>query len=53
MEDDAAVVEPGDEVYVPRPPDISAAVEIQTYAAIAAIASAIALLTTTVLTIFR
>ena len=53
VEDDAAVVEPGDEIYVPRPPDIPAAVEIQTYAAIAAIASAIALLTTTVLTIFR
>ncbi len=53
VEDDEAVVEPGDEVYVPRPPDIPASVEIQTYAAIAAIASAIALLTTTVLTIFR
>lgn len=53
VEDDDAVVEPGDEIYVPRPPDIPVSVEIQTYAAIAAIASALALLTTTVLTIVR
>lgn len=53
VEDRDAVVEPGDEIYVPRPPDIPASVEIQTYAAVAAIASAIALLATTFVTIFR
>lgn len=53
VEDRDAIVEPGDEIYVPRPPDIPASVEIQTYAAVAAIASAIALLATTFITIFR
>ena len=53
LEDDDAVVEPGDEIYVPRPPDIPAAVQMQTYATIAGVVSALAALTATILAIVR
>jgi len=50
-EDDDAVVEPGDEIYVPRPPDIPPSVEIQTYAMIAGVITALAALTATIVAI--
>jgi polysaccharide biosynthesis/export protein len=53
VEDDDAIVEPGDEIYVPRPPDIPAAVEIQTYAVIAGVVSALTALTATIIAIVR
>ena len=53
VENDEAVVQPGDEVYVPRPPDIPAAVEIQEVAVIAAIVASVSVLIATVLTFFR
>ncbi|MEY2719950.1 MAG: hypothetical protein RLZZ273_1316 [Bacteroidota bacterium] len=52
-DDDDIVVEPGDEVYVPRPMDVPVNTEIQTYAVIANIAASIALLATTVMALFR
>ncbi len=48
-----AYVEPGDEVYVPRPPDIPAGVELQTYAVIAGILSSVAAITATIISLSR
>lgn len=39
LEDEETVIEPGDEVYVPRKPDVPAGLEVQQYAAIVGIAS--------------
>lgn len=50
---EGVVVEPGDEVYVPRPPAIPAGVELQTYAIIAGILSSVAALTATIITLAR
>lgn len=54
VEDDTDVfVEPGDEIYVPRPPDIPVGTEIQTYAIIASIITSIVALTATMISILR
>lgn len=52
-EDDNVVVEPGDEVYVPRPADVPINTEIQTYSVIASIAASVGLLAATVISLFR
>jgi hypothetical protein len=39
LDDEETIIEPGDEVYVPRKPDVPAGLEIQQYAAIVGIAS--------------
>lgn len=49
--DSETYVEAGDEIYVPRPPDIPAGVELQTWAVIAGIVSSLAAITATVLAI--
>ncbi len=49
--DSDTFVEPGDEIYVPRPPDIPAGVELQTWAVVAGIVSSLAAITATVLAI--
>jgi hypothetical protein len=46
-------VDPGDEVYVPRDPDVSIGTKIQTYAVIAGVASAVAALIATFYAILR
>ncbi|MCX6140071.1 MAG: SLBB domain-containing protein [Candidatus Kapabacteria bacterium] len=54
VEDDTDVfVEPGDEIYVPRPPDIPVGTEIQTYAIIASIITSVVALTATMISILR
>ncbi len=54
VEDDEKVfVEPGDEVYVPRPPDIPVGTELQTYAIIASIVSSVVALTATLIAVLR
>jgi protein involved in polysaccharide export with SLBB domain len=52
-DDDNVFVEPGDEVYVPRPPDIPVGTELQTYAIVASIASSVVALTATLIAILR
>ncbi len=52
-EDENVVVEPGDEVYVPRPADVPINTEIQTYSVIASIAASVGLLAATVISLFR
>lgn len=51
--DNAVFVEPGDEIYVPRPPDIPVGTELQTYAIIAGIITSIVALTATMISILR
>ena len=51
--DEGVVVEPGDEVYVPRPADVPINTEIQTYSVIASIAASVGLLAATVISLFR
>jgi protein involved in polysaccharide export with SLBB domain len=46
-------VEPGDEIYVPRPPDIPAGVELQTWAVVAGVVSSLAALTATIFAILQ
>jgi len=46
-------VEPGDEIYVPRPPDIPAGIELQTWAVVAGVVSSLAALTATIFAILR
>ncbi|CAN5549012.1 N/A [soil metagenome] len=53
VDDDDAMVDAGDEVYVPRAPDVSTATQIQTYAVIAGVTSAIAALIATFYAILR
>lgn len=54
VEDDSDVfVEPGDEVYVPRSPDVPAGVEMQTWAMVAGIASSLAGITATIIALLR
>lgn len=54
VEDEADVfVEPGDEIYVPRPPDVPVGTQLQTYAIIANLVTSIAVLTATVYSILR
>lgn len=52
-DDDNVFVEPGDEVYVPRPPDVPIGTELQTYAIVASIASSVVALTATLIAILR
>jgi len=52
-EDENIYVEPGDEVYVPRPADVPINTEIQTYSVIASIAASVGLLAATVISLFR
>ena len=52
-EDENVFVEPGDEVYVPRPADVPINTEIQTYSVIASIAASVGLLAATVISLFR
>ena len=49
---DGVVVEPGDEVYVPRPPDVPIGTEIQTFSVIASIVTSLAVLAITVINVF-
>lgn len=51
VEDSDEYVEPGDEVYVPRAPDIPPGIQIQTYAVVAGILSSVAAITYTILAI--
>ena len=53
VEDDYETIQPGDEVYVPRKPDVPAGVELQTYAVIAGMVSSIVAVTVAIITIFR
>lgn len=53
VDDNESFVEPGDEVYVPRDPDVSTATKIQTYAVIAGITSAVAAVIATFYAILR
>jgi len=53
VDDDDAAVEAGDEVYVPRDPDVSTATKIQTYAVIAGLVSAMAAIIATFYAILR
>ncbi len=46
-------VEPGDEIYVPRPPDIPYGTQIQTYAIAASIIASVVALTATVISLLR
>lgn len=46
-------VEPGDEVYVPRPPDVPIGTEIQTYAIAASIIASVVAVTATVISLLR
>jgi protein involved in polysaccharide export with SLBB domain len=52
-DDDNVFVEPGDEVYVPRPPDVPIGTEIQTYAIAASIIASVVALTATVISLLR
>ncbi len=52
-DDDDVFVEPGDEIYVPRPPDIPVGTQIQTYAIIASIITSVVALTATMISILR
>jgi protein involved in polysaccharide export with SLBB domain len=49
---DGVIVEPGDEVYVPRPPDVPIGTEIQTFSVIASIVTSLAVLAITVINVF-
>jgi polysaccharide biosynthesis/export protein len=51
IDSDESIVEPGDEVYIPRNPDVPAGYEIQTYAVIAGIAGTIVGITATVISL--
>lgn len=53
QDDDNVVVEPGDEVYVPRPPDVPIGTEIQTLSVIASIVASVAVLAVTLINVFR
>jgi len=53
VDDDDHIVEAGDEVYVPRAPDVSAGTEIQNYAVIAGIVSSVTALIGLFYTILR
>ena len=53
QDDDNIVVEPGDEVYVPRPPDVPIGTEIQTLSVIASIVASVAVLAVTLINVFR
>ena len=48
---DNNVVEPGDEVYVPRSPDVPVGTELQTYAILAGIISSVVAITATMISI--
>lgn len=52
-QDDGVMVEPGDEVYVPRKLDVPAGMEIQTYAVIAGVVSSVTALIGLFYTILR
>lgn len=52
-ERDLTIVEPGDEVYVPRAPDVPAGMDIQYYAVIGGVVSSIAALAGVLFTILR
>ncbi|MCU0331718.1 MAG: SLBB domain-containing protein [Candidatus Kapabacteria bacterium] len=51
--DDEVHVEPGDEVYVPRAPDVPAGTEIQYYAVIAGVLSSLAAMVSVLVSILR
>ncbi len=51
VEDGDAYVESGDEVYVPRAPDVPPGIQMQTYAVVAGILSSVAAITYTILAI--
>lgn len=51
--DDNVHVEPGDEVYVPRAPDVPAGTEIQYYAVIAGVLSSLAAMVSVLVSILR
>jgi len=51
QDDDGIVVEPGDEVYVPRPPDVPIGTEIQTLSVIASIVASVAVLAATLINV--
>lgn len=51
QDDDGVVVEPGDEVYVPRPPDVPIGTEIQTLSVIASIVASVAVLAATLINV--
>ncbi|HCN04506.1 MAG TPA: hypothetical protein DIS79_02715, partial [Bacteroidetes bacterium] len=53
VDDDEHIVEAGDEVYIPRSPDVSAGTEIQNYAVIAGIVSSVTALIGLFYTILR
>ncbi|MBE2265808.1 MAG: SLBB domain-containing protein [Flavobacteriales bacterium] len=52
-DDDGVFVQPGDEVYVPRPPAVPAGVEMQTYAMIGGILSSAVAIMATFITLLR
>ena len=51
QDDDNVYVEPGDEVYVPRPPDVPIGTEIQTLSVIASIVASVAVLAATLINV--
>jgi protein involved in polysaccharide export with SLBB domain len=51
--DDDVFVQPGDEVYVPRPPAIPPGMELQTLAVVAGIVSSVVALTATIVSLAR
>lgn len=52
QDDDNVTVQAGDEVYVPRPPDVPIGTEIQTFSVIASIVTSLAVLAITVINVF-
>ncbi len=53
QDDDNVYVEPGDEVYVPRPPDVPIGTEIQTLSVVASIVASVAVLAATLINVLN
>ncbi len=53
VDDDDAIVEAGDEVYVPRKPDVPAGTELQMYAIVAGILGSVVAVTAAIISILR